>query len=159
MKTVYLLRHAHAENAPPEGGGDHERPLSKQGEREALALGAWLRDAGISPGIILCSSSVRTTQTVFHALGKTDGAVFDRALYQASAAKILRLIQGADDKAHSLLVVCHNPGVSECADLLGAELGHISPATLVAFSADCESWRDFSPDLTQVGKVFVAETQ
>jgi len=68
--TVYLLRHASAVEAGGWRGGDASRPLSPQGEAEALRLGAFMASAGAKPGLVLSSPCLRALQTARIACGR-----------------------------------------------------------------------------------------
>lgn len=161
MKTLYLLRHAHTFAAAPPLLGDHERILTPQGTKEALAVGRFMQGNEFFPDFVLSSSSVRTIQTarlifgtLFTQVGAKIASHFDRKLYQASAEALLGEIQGMDDSIGKLLVVAHNPGIAE----LAGSLGHIdsyAPATLTVFKSGCKSWAEFSPDTAKLDQVFL----
>lgn len=119
-RRLVLLRHAKAEH----GGAhdDHNRALALEGRRQAGQVGAALRDAGLVPDLVLCSSSVRTRQTwdlVRAGLGAEVGdvQVLD-ALYEAGARDVLELVRGAGDAVRTLLVVGHEPTMSQAAAML-----------------------------------------
>ena len=62
MKTLYIFRHAKAE---PEGhDGDAERPLMKRGQKAAAAMGEYLAGLEPPPRLVLCSTSLRTRETL-----------------------------------------------------------------------------------------------
>jgi phosphohistidine phosphatase len=167
MKTLYLLRHAHALDSAPAALGDYGRVLSPGGEAQAAAVGDFMREERLFPGFVLSSPAARTLQTVRIVFGRlmTDEgrkvrSHFDRALYLAPAEVLLRNIALADERADSLLVAGHNPGIAELAHALaGAELSdHItdfSPATLAVFSADVDNWQDVAARRLKLEKVFV----
>ena len=59
---LHLIRHAAAGSRADWEGDDRERPLSKRGTRQALAIGEALADAGID--LLLTSSYLRCHQTL-----------------------------------------------------------------------------------------------
>ena len=63
MRQLILLRHAHAESATA-GQDDIARPLSATGLAEARAAGDWLREHGLRPDRVLCSTAARTRETL-----------------------------------------------------------------------------------------------
>jgi len=161
MKTLYLLRHTHTLTAAPPPMGDLGRVLSPQGAEEAQMVGRFMKEQSLYPDLVLSSSATRTTQTtllVLDALFGKDGVKapsnFDRNLYQASADKILSLIQKTHPSIQRLLVVVHNPGAANLALLLG-NIENYAPGTLTVFKADCQSWAEFSPDSVKLEKIFV----
>jgi len=60
---LYVIRHAVAEDHAPDGGGDHDRRLTKKGRRRFERLVRRLRAAGMEIDRIATSPLVRTRQT------------------------------------------------------------------------------------------------
>jgi phosphohistidine phosphatase len=114
-REIILLRHAHAEKAPP-GGGDNERPLSARGVTEARDAGHWLRAHNALPARILCSPSTRALQTLDNALGDVERKLEPR-IYEATAGELASVI---DEYAEieRLMLVGHNPGFETLVALL-----------------------------------------
>jgi phosphohistidine phosphatase len=121
--TLVLLRHA--KSAWPDMA-DHDRPLAPRGIRAAPVMGRWLRDAGLVPGQVLCSTARRARETWKFAqegLAATPPVTFDGRIYDAAAADLLALIREAPSGAGTLLLIGHNPGVGDLAVLLAAPAG------------------------------------
>ncbi|MBI1215882.1 MAG: hypothetical protein GC185_08700 [Alphaproteobacteria bacterium] len=163
MKTVYLFRHAHAEHPGP-AMDDHDRPLSARGEAEAENAGAFFKEQGIAPDLVLCSSSLRTVQTLKLALAALDAqsevqSRFERKFYLAARETLLDEIQEADDAFSRLMIVGHNPGMGELAEKLcaatGEEIMGFPPAAFAAFTCDVESWEDFKPKHAKLALVYM----
>ena len=132
MPTLILMRHAQAEPAAIDGA-DHERALSDTGRREALRAAQQLRAMTSLPDRVLVSPSLRTRQTadiVCGALGQDGGtcAVVD-ALYLATPAPLREIIAANAAGSACLLVIGHNPGISELAAQLTRESGGFSLPT------------------------------
>ena len=117
MRELILLRHAHAESATA-GQDDIARPLSATGLAEARAAGDWLREHGLRPDRVLCSTATRTRDTLA-ALGDIGGAEVheDAAIYDASPGTLVALADANRD-AERLLLVGHNPGLEQLAALV-----------------------------------------
>jgi len=122
-REILLVRHAHAE-WPAWQGRDFDRPLTPQGEQDALRTARAISDAGHLPALIMTSGARRTRQTG-EIIGRElalpeDRQIFVDALYDGSAATLAHALR---DLARStpglLLLVAHNPGVSELARELG----------------------------------------
>lgn len=117
---LVLLRHAKAEH--PGSLDDHLRPLSLAGRRQATQVGAGLREAGIVPDLVLVSSSVRTRQTwdlVRVALDlPTDVAQFSDEVYSAGVRSLIGLLRDTGAAVGTVLVVGHEPTVSQTAAAL-----------------------------------------
>jgi phosphohistidine phosphatase len=145
-RTLILTRHAKSawdSNSP----SDHARPLNKRGRRSAIALGNWLRENGLQPDQILCSSAQRTRET--QSLMQFDvPTAFIERLYHASSDVIFQALREAE--MNRVLVVSHNPGIAAFAHAIVKDPpDHIrfddypTGATLVA-SFDIDSWADLS---------------
>jgi len=111
-RTLVLMRHA--KSSYPDGVPDHARPLAPRGQREAGLAGAWLLDQVAPIERVLCSSATRTRQT----LGLTNVAApvdFLDRLYGATPGTLISEVNGVDDAVGTLLVVGHEPTVSQVA--------------------------------------------
>ena len=114
MRTLHLLRHAKS-SWDDESLGDHERPLSPRGLRDAKRIGKHLGTLSAPPDLVLCSSAVRTRQTldlVKSSLGDATVHV-EEGLYGASAGELLERLRDLPEAARSALVIGHNPGIQD----------------------------------------------
>jgi phosphohistidine phosphatase len=117
MRRVMLLRHAKSDWSNP-GGGDQARPLNARGRETAPLVGRYLAQSGLTPDLIVCSTAIRTRQTcalVTAELAKVPKIAFEEALYLAEPEEIISVIQTAPAKAHTLMIVGHNPGIHQAA--------------------------------------------
>jgi phosphohistidine phosphatase len=143
---LLLLRHAKAVPAS-EARTDLSRALASRGERDAHLIAARLRERGTRPDSIVSSHARRTLQTAEIVAAAHDypreRIVVDERLYLAKPAEILAVIAGVDPTHLSVLVVGHNPGLSELAAALAPELGDIDLPTcgVIALDADSREWR------------------
>jgi phosphohistidine phosphatase len=120
-RRLVLLRHA--KSAWPPGVADHERPLAPRGQRDAPAMGRWLRDAGCVPDQVLCSTARRareTWQLAQAGLAAAPPVTFERGVYEGTAAGLLALIRRTPAAVGTLLVIGHNPAIEELALMLAA---------------------------------------
>lgn len=157
MKTLMLLRHAKSDW----GSGlksDHERPLNARGERDAPAMGAFMREHNLIPDEIFCSTAERTRQTAHLLTGdwpESPQVHYRDALYGASERTLLRVTAEADEDLARILLIAHNPGLHGLAlDLIGEvsegvplrELeGNLPTAALAVFTFDVSRWQDIAP--------------
>jgi phosphohistidine phosphatase len=122
MLRLLLLRHA--KSSWPSGVQDAERPLSDRGEAATRLMGAYMAHHALIPDRVLCSPARRTRDTwtgistAIFQLPAAGGIVFDGRLYGATRDGILSVIRDQDDAARTLLVLGHNPGMQEAAELL-----------------------------------------
>jgi phosphohistidine phosphatase len=126
-RTLVLLRHA--KSAYPDGVADHERPLAPRGKREAGLVGDWLRTHLPAIDAVLCSTASRTRETL--ARTGIDAPVrYDDRLYDASPGMVIEQINGVGDDVSVLLVVGHEPTMTQLA------LGLTDPLTTNADAAE-----------------------
>jgi phosphohistidine phosphatase len=100
---------------------DAVRPLSERGEAAARLMGGYMARHSLVPERVLCSPARRTRETWAAIAGQWPAdldVVFDRRLYAAPPQTILSIVRAQDDATHSLLVIGHNPGLQETAELL-----------------------------------------
>lgn len=131
-RTVLLLRHAEAGDPPP-GGGDIDRRLTANGERQARVAGAALGPAGPTVDRVLCSAAARTRQT-FELLGVHVGPErvdISRDYYNAGADTLIAALRALDPDCWSVLLVGHAPGLPSVAYEL-ADPETSDPAALAA---------------------------
>jgi phosphohistidine phosphatase len=120
MLRLMLLRHAKS-SWPSSGMQDAARPLSERGEAAARLMGAYMAHHSLIPDRILCSPARRTRETLAGIATRWPAnmdVVFDRRLYEATPQSILSVIRVQDEAARTLLVIGHNPGLQETAELL-----------------------------------------
>lgn len=111
-RTLLLLRHAKSDY--PDGVADHERPLAPRGIREAGLAGDWLRAHAPAIDAVLCSTATRTRQTLERTQIDAPATFADR-LYDASPGTVIEEINGVDPGVETLLVVGHEPTMSNLA--------------------------------------------
>jgi phosphohistidine phosphatase len=153
LKTLYLLRHAKSSWNHP-GVRDHERPLNARGRAAAPKIGAYMRDQGWLPELVISSTSERTRQTWALVSEELDGdprVIFTDEMYHASAGSLMLLIESLPDEVDSVLLLGHNPGTHSAADMLAGNgndqqietLEYKFPtAGLAVFEFDTSAWRD-----------------
>ncbi len=122
MRRLILFRHAKSSWSDPTLA-DHDRPLSKRGKRDAPVMARFLRERGFVPARIICSTAVRTRETLRLALpGLLDVGVpaitFSGAIYEAPVDAILQAVARADRDDNTVMIVGHNPGLEDVAGLL-----------------------------------------
>ena len=118
MKTLLLLRHAKSAWSDARLA-DHDRPLNGRGERAARAMADHVAGSLPRPDLILCSTALRTRQTLA-ALVKRLGAPappvsLDKGLYLASQARLLAHLRSVADEVSTVLLIGHNDGIGDLA--------------------------------------------
>jgi phosphohistidine phosphatase len=153
MLTLSLLRHAKSSWSDSRLK-DFERPLNERGETAAPRMGAFMARRGLAPDLILCSTAVRTRQTLNLVLPHLKGAselVYDDALYLASSATMLKRLHKVGPELKHAMMVGHDPGMHTLAvDLAGsgspddlARLAEKFPtAGLAVIVFDVDTWSE-----------------
>ena len=147
--NIYLLRHA--ESPMSSLIDDHSRPLSDTGKEDASTLAKYICDNKIYFDLTLCSTSDRTKETLtiikdrsidsFREINYLD------ELYNASKDKILEVISRRTNQ--SILVVGHNPGISELiSDFAGLDESSFPPCVFSNFVTK-------AGDLLSVKSIFI----
>jgi phosphohistidine phosphatase len=155
VKRLTLFRHAKSSWNDPELP-DNERPLTSRGERDAPAMAARLGARGDRPNVVLTSHAVRaaaTARAITATLGCPDGTLrVDRRIYLASAERLLELLRAQDDRDAHVLVVGHNPGLTEVANRLLPTFGvdNVPTAGIVAIAVDSERWSSLAPEVCRL---------
>ena len=115
MRQLTLVRHGHALNATP-GTQDADRALSATGRQEALTTARSLAATKTAPDLLLVSPAVRTQQTAellqAHAFPGVP-VITERPLYLATLAQLLDCLRSLDEAVSSVVLIGHNPGLSE----------------------------------------------
>lgn len=128
---------------------DHDRPLNERGRAAASRMGAWVAGRRHVPHHVICSTAERAVETcnlMIAEMGADLKVSYEPGLYHATADTMLAQINKAP--AGDLMVVGHNPGIANLAQMiLDVSPTHdrfgIYPttATLIAeFSGD--NWAD-----------------
>jgi len=147
LKRLTLMRHADA-RWQDAGLSDLERPLNRRGTAAAEAMARRLLELALVPELLLVSPARRTQQTGEIVAGVLSLAprlvISEEALYLASAPDLLKVVQGTGPRVTHLLVVAHNPGVSELVQQLvpEAEASGLATAALCSIAFECEQWTE-----------------
>ena len=151
MKRLTVMRHADA-RWKDSGTGDFARPLNRRGLSGAEAMAKRLLELELVPDRLLASTARRAEQTADIVARELSLSVRhvqrEDALYLASAADMLRLIQETGPRIAHLMVIGHNPGASHLIHLL-VPRGGISTLTTAALCSmvfETEEWKTIGPD-------------
>jgi phosphohistidine phosphatase len=116
MHLLHLLRHA--KSSWRDDAEDHARLLSKRGQKEARRVGRYLPGAVPPIDLVLCSSALRTRQTldlVVAGLDPPPHCVVEDALYLASGERLLDRLRQLDEGCRNVMLIGHNPGIHDLA--------------------------------------------
>jgi phosphohistidine phosphatase len=117
MKRLLLLRHANAEPAAA-GTEDIDRHLSPRGRSEALDAADRIARAGLRCDALLVSPALRTRETATIVAAELDlplRLTIEPELYTGDPALLLRPLARCPPGYATVMIVGHNPGISELA--------------------------------------------
>ena len=118
-------------------------------------MAKYIRRNKIRPGLVLCSPSLRTRQTleaIESSLGKGSQIESESELYAASEEKLLQRLQALPESVDSVMLIGHNPGLHELALMLasrGVDLRRLEEkfptGALATLVAEGEDWAALGP--------------
>ncbi len=144
MKILTLVRHAKSSWGDSKLS-DRDRPLNSRGERDAPEMGRRIANHDIRPSLIITSPAVRAATTArLIAQEISYPAEFlqrEDAIYLASLNDLLDVVVAQDNGFNSLMVVGHNPGLTNFANYLVPGLTNNLPtAGVVSVQIDRDDW-------------------
>ena len=155
-RTLAIMRHG--KSAWDLGvESDHRRPLNERGRRAVPAVGRYMAEVRFEPDLVLCSTAVRTRQTLDGLLrdfAHEPKVRYERALYLATRDEGLERLRRVGQRWRRVLLIGHNPGLQQLATQLALEAdrtvaGRIADkfptAALALFDCALETWTDLSP--------------
>jgi phosphohistidine phosphatase len=156
MKRLTLMRHGDA-RWKDQGLSDFDRPLNRRGTAAAETMARRLLELQFVPDLMLVSPARRTQQTgeiVARELSiPARRVVREERLYLARAGDLLQVVRDTGPRISHLLLVGHNPGISELAALLVAERskGGLASAAICSIAFEAPGWDALTPEaVTQV---------
>lgn len=148
MKNLILLRHAKSDWSVP-NQKDIERELNERGYRVAPKMGGKLVELNKNPDLIICSTSVRTRQTVVLVVEQLDydedKIVYEEELYDASTRILMQVVCNLPNEHDTIMLVGHNPALTYFAEYItGSEIGNIPTCGVVSVHFDIDDWNQVS---------------
>ena len=148
MKILYLLRHAKSSWSFDELS-DQERPLNDRGRDDAPLMGQALAKRRICPDVIVSSPAVRAMSTALLVAREMqfphEKITVEPGIYGADADDLLAIIKNLPDAAGSVLLVGHNPTITEVANVLSpSSLNELPTAAVVCQRFSCDRWEEVS---------------
>lgn len=154
MRTLLLMRHAKSDWGSP-ALSDFDRPLNARGERDAPRMGRWLQQQGLQPGGVIGSPAQRVRQTLVglrqHVEIDEAAVQFDKRLYLAPLATLLKVLAESPAGRDPLLLLGHNPGVEDLLIYLcGPDLPRTSKRKLMTTASVAQitlpdDWQQLEP--------------
>ena len=150
-KRLLIMRHGEAEPAHA-SRPDRERVLTLLGKERSLQVGMTLKSENVFPQLILTSHAVRAKQTVESVLvglgvdDKNRIPVVQIEDFFGGGADIFVAEMGAlPESVHTVLVVAHNPWLSDVVGILSGHSVELAPgdlSILVEKNPDGREWAE-----------------
>ena len=169
MRRLILLRHAKSDWSGS-GVKDRDRGLAARGRDSAPRIGAYMAHHALVPDLVLVSTAARARDTwalVADAFDEPPRVLYEERLYETGPEAILDVIQKTKREVHALLIVGHNPALSELAELLIASgdvearerlLDKFPTAALAVIDFPIDDWAKLHPQSGRLDR-FVAPRQ
>ena len=144
MKIITLVRHAKS-SWNESSLSDRDRPLNARGEKDAPEMGQRIAAHGIRPSLIIASPAVRAWTTARIIAREISYPIEflqrENGLYLASLNALLDTVVAQDNGFNNLMVVGHNPGLTEFANFLVPGItNNLATAGVVAVQIDRDDW-------------------
>lgn len=144
MKKLTIVRHAKS-SWKDTGLSDDKRPLNRRGERDAPVMGERIHEHGIRPSLIISSPATRawtTARIIAEAINyPREFLQKEDDLYLASLDEILDVVVAQDNGFNNLMIVGHNPGLTNFANFLIPGLTNNLPtAGVVSVEIEQDDW-------------------
>ncbi len=144
MKTLTLVRHAKSSWSDTRLS-DGDRPLNKRGQRDAPVMGKRMVEHEIRPSLIISSPAKRAWSTAKLVAAEISYPIEflqrEDSLYHASIDEILGVIVAQDNRFNHMMIVGHNPGMTDFANFLSPGLTNNLPtAGVVSLQIDQDDW-------------------
>lgn len=141
-KKLFLMRHAKSDWADP-SLSDSDRPLNARGRASAPLMAQWMQSHQSVPDVVLCSTALRTRQTLElltenWSSGSTEIHFLDE-LYLAPAASLLSIASKHTERS-TLLVLGHNPGMSDLASYLAQSEVDMPTGAIATLESNTRNW-------------------
>lgn len=144
MKTLILARHA--KSTSDITGGDFERQLNDRGIADAPTMALYLKQCGYLINQIISSDAVRalaTAEAYKESLTPDQNLITHHDLYLASADTIVDIVSRISPDVSSVMIVGHNPGMTEALDFFIHERIDDMPTCSVGIvQFDVSRWSD-----------------
>lgn len=149
MLRLILFRHGKSSWDDP-ACDDFSRPLAPRGLRSVPEMGRRLARRRELPELIVSSTALRaisTARAVAREIGyREDGILEAPDLYLASPDAILAVIRQTPASAHTLMIIGHNPGLTDFANMFeDVRLDDMPTAGMLCAEFDAQDWSSIDP--------------
>ena len=154
MKILTIVRHAKS-SWKDTSLSDKKRPLNRRGKRDAPLMGERIHEHGIRPSLIVSSPATRawtTAKIIATAINyPREFLQKEDTLYLASLNEILDVVVAQDSGFNNLMLVGHNPGMTDFVNFLVPGLtNNLQTAGVVSVQIDQDNWSLYDRPTTEL---------
>jgi len=147
--SLILMRHGKSAWDDPRID-DFRRPLASRGLRDVPEMGRRLSRRAVRPDLIVSSPAARaigTARAVARELGyREDGILEVAKLYHASPSTMMACARRAPHTVGSLMIVGHNPGMTELANMFdGLRIDNMPTSGMLCVEFEADAWDQVEP--------------
>lgn len=146
MKTLYLVRHAKSSWKEIDLS-DKERQLNKRGRQDAPVMGKLLKKMNVKPDLLISSPAVRALTTAEFIAKEIDYPKskihLAENIYMAGSTELFSEMIKSDDKYKSIMLIGHNPGITDFLNVLCKEnIDNMPTCSIAGIQFEIDSWSD-----------------
>jgi phosphohistidine phosphatase len=148
MKRLILIRHSKS-SWKDLSLTDFNRPLNGRGKFDGPLMADYLKSKINKIDYLHSSSSVRTFETSKYFINQIEfeKVEYDDSLYHCSATSILNMISSYSDNYQSVMIIAHNPGLTNLINnITNISLDNLPTTGLAEIEFNINSWSDISYD-------------
>ena len=152
MKRLTIIRHGKSSWTSPTED-DFARPLNSRGVRDCERMPGLISNSIPCPDLLLSSDAVRAKMTAEviaeHYQIALEDVQYNNGLYLASLETILECLDIQDDVQGHIMLVGHNPGLTELYKYLCPDSADDLPTfAVVDLKIDVATWGELDPQKT-----------
>ena len=142
-KQLLLVRHGKSDwgNADLK---DFDRPLNKRGKENAPEMAERLLRRDFKLDLMVSSPAKRAKSTAkyFAEAYGVEHITYEESIYEANTTALLKVVNGLNDDADTVIMFGHNPGFTDFTnELSDTDIYNIPTAGMVLVSFPFESWK------------------
>jgi len=146
VRELFIMRHAKSSWDDP-SLADFDRPLNQRGKSDAPLMGKHLAKMGVKPDLIIASPAKRAKKTakiVAEEIGyNPEQILYRETIYEASPQSLLYMVCQLPEDAKRVMIVGHNPGLTQLANILGdIMIDNLPTAGIVGIVFDTSKWEE-----------------
>ena len=146
MKRLILIRHSKS-SWKDLSLTDFNRPLNGRGKSDGPLMADYLKIKFNKIDYLHSSSSVRTFETSKYFINQIqfEKVEYDDSLYHCSATSILNMIRSYSDNYQSVMIIAHNPGLTNLINsITNISLDNLPTTGLAEIEFNINCWSDIS---------------